>query len=380
MTPRRKETSFPPEQSVHFYKIIALTFLLFAVAVLLFVGLLSSKQATITITTASEPIEINAVVAVNESGSGGAWAGIVTSTAVSYRGGHSPTHGEEQDSIATGTAVLHNDTGVAQTLIPKTRLQIPDGVLFRMRTRSTVPANGTATVEVYADQPGKSGNIGPSRFVIPGLPADKQPFIYATSDASMVGGTKTAGVFTAADKERIEAETREYLLDLAKERFAPSGGGMAAMYMLDNLQISFGAAVGSSTDSIAAEGVADAVAVFYPPDAARRLVESELKKQAVDDAEIVLPSPDEPSVVIESVDLRARSAELKISGGGFASLNPDSREIEKSFFFGKSRDDVRRYVLSLNHVYGVDVDFFPAWTFTVPAVADHVTVVVKRVE
>ena len=49
-----------------------------------------------------------------------------------------------------------------------------------------------------------------------------------------------------------------------------------------------------------------------------------------------------------------------------------------SKFFGKNKDEVRRYVLSLDNVYSVDIKYSPAWMQTVPHVADHVSVVIKN--
>jgi len=49
-------------------------------------------------------------------------------------------------------------------------------------------------------------------------------------------------------------------------------------------------------------------------------------------------------------------------------------------FFGKTRDEVRRYVISLDHVHNVDVRFQPAWMQHVPHVHDNIQIVVKEIE
>ena len=51
MTPRRKETNFAPNQPVRFYKFIALTFLIITVVLFCVIIFMSSKEATITVTT-----------------------------------------------------------------------------------------------------------------------------------------------------------------------------------------------------------------------------------------------------------------------------------------------------------------------------------------
>jgi len=49
-------------------------------------------------------------------------------------------------------------------------------------------------------------------------------------------------------------------------------------------------------------------------------------------------------------------------------------------FFGKSKDEVRRYLLKLDHVRSVDIKFKPAWIRTVPHVGEHIEIIVKEVQ
>ena len=61
-------------------------------------------------------------------------------------------------------------------------------------------------------------------------------------------------------------------------------------------------------------------------------------------------------------------------------LNPESKQLDKSMFFGKTKDEVRRYLLKLDHVRSVDIKFSPGWIRTVPYVNEHVEVMVKEVQ
>ena len=61
-------------------------------------------------------------------------------------------------------------------------------------------------------------------------------------------------------------------------------------------------------------------------------------------------------------------------------LNADSKQLQKVMFFDKNKEEVRQYVLALDHVNSVDVEFKPAWIQTVPPVDSHVKVVIKQVE
>jgi len=102
--------------------------------------------------------------------------------------------------------------------------------------------------------------------------------------------------------------------------------------------------------------------------------------RAIDDAEIIYPSEEPPAVLLSEYDLDKGTANLDVTYTGVATLNPESKQLQKLMFFGKTKDELRRYLLSLDHVYGVEVNLRPLWTQTVPHVADHINVVVKKVE
>lgn len=127
--------------------------------------------------------------------------------------------------IAIGTLKLINKTSQPMSLIVKTRCLSKDGVLFRLKGPATIPANGSVEAEVYADQPGPSGDIGPTTFTIPGLSADVQKVVYAESSGRMSGGGsgETAKAVTADDvskaktvlADRLKAEAMDNLKAMA---------------------------------------------------------------------------------------------------------------------------------------------------------------------
>lgn len=120
---------------------------------------------------------------------------------------------------SSGKATIINTTSRSYTFVATTRLLSKEGVLFRMKTASPIPANGSVTVEVAADQPGPEGDIGPTTFTIPGLSPDLQKLITAKSDAAMTGGAGTAKAVSAADIAAAKAKLEERLKKEALENF-----------------------------------------------------------------------------------------------------------------------------------------------------------------
>jgi predicted nucleic acid-binding Zn-ribbon protein len=382
MISRRQETPSSFEPPVRFYKFIAITFLLLTVVLLGVVLFMSSKRATITITAKNSPENITVDVVLGEDNPHHGVEGSVTTTVVTLEKRFSPTGDREEDGTAEGVVTLHNDSDAAQPLVKTTRLLTPDGTLFRLSEGVTVPANGSLpTVAVYADKEGKSGDIGPvERFTIPGLNESRQKEVYASSDEAMRGGVRTIGVLSQKDVEDAKKELEVLLEEKGTELLAAGKKDTSAIYSVVSFDASTEAEVGEEMSEFILSGTARVAAVSYDANALTEWATMQLAKKAISDAEKLHSASDAPTLTFASYDASNNTATIRVFYDGSYTLNPESRQIEKSMFFGKNRDEVRRYVLSLDHVSGVEVDLQPAWMQTVPHVHDHVTVIVKEVE
>lgn len=132
-----------------------------------------------------------------------------------------PTTGSApaEEARAVGTITIVNETSNNYRFVATTRFLSPDGVLFRMKEASDIPANGTVDVEAYADEVGVKGDIEPSRFVIPGLSQDLQQSIYGRSRSAMTGGGGTVMAVADSDLEVARTELMGRLLTEAQENF-----------------------------------------------------------------------------------------------------------------------------------------------------------------
>jgi len=378
MTPRRKETNLSGGQSVRFYKIVALSFLFLTLVLLAVIVFMSSKRATITIVTKPEPVEVNSTMEIKGGEEDN--NGQVVTTEISLEKLFKPKSNKEEMSLATGIVILHNEKDYAQPLIATTRLLSPEGILFRLKNRVTVPANGTIEAEVYADVEGKTSEIGPTKFTIPGLREDVQAFIYATSNETMHGGVRTFGVLTSEDLKKSE---EELIVDMKKEgveKLTALYPDLKGIFSVVDQEIETNVEINQEIEDFGLTGWATVIGVFFDENEILNVAKKDLEKRVISDIEKVYPCESEPTVTLGDYDLENKSAVLNIFYTGFVELDPESRQLEKTLFFGKTKDEVRRYLLSLDHVQGVEIKFNPAWMMTVPHVSEHVNLVVKKIE
>ncbi len=383
MVSRRKETNLPKDRPVRFYKIVALTFLFITLLLLGSIVFMSSKRATITITSKEKPIKSTTAVEVSSEpkpGSSKVVKGMVTSTQIITTSTFSPTGEKKIPAKASGEITINNDSGSPQPLVETTRLLSEDEVLFRLQSDVEVPANSTITAKVKADQEGEQGNIEPGRFTIPGLSSARQEVVYGTSDEPMTGGVKSVGAISKSDVQQAQEKLRKEIKQKAKEMFKTDQATRNLKVSLSQANFQTESKIGEEVDNFEMRGEATVVGVAYNKEKIKELANQALMKKAVDDTEIVKSSDEEPQVKFDSYDEEDNTAILTVSINGTSSLNPDSKQLNKVMFFGKTEQEVRRYLLSLEHVHSVDVEFSPAWIDTVPHVSDHVNIIVKKVK
>ncbi len=366
-------------QPVRFYKIVALTFLFITIVLLGLIVFMSSKRATITILTRPEPIETTFTLDLASGTVNNVWTE-VTSTVMNIEKSFSPKGTRQEEGIAKGTATLYNDSATAQPLVATTRLLTKDNVLFRLKNSVVVPAKGTVQAEVYADQKGAASNIGPSEFSIPGLGEARRKEVYAKSEAAMIGGIAYIGILDAKDVAQAETAVKQYLEEQAKIELQKMHPDKSMVFKITETNVTSNAEVGKEAAEFVMKGTAKVAVVFYDEKALGTYAEENLKKQIVDSNEIIHESESLPKAALESLDAATGKAVLNVSYNGLVSLDPNSKDLQRMVFYGKSEEEVRRYVLSLDHVSGVEVKFKPIWNKSVPYVADHVHIVVRQVE
>ncbi len=130
---------------------------------------------------------------------------------------------------ATGTLTIINTSGRDWPLVEQTRFQTDDGLVYRIQQGVTVPSGGlsgagTLDVFVVADELdangliiGERGNIGPSKFFLPGLSEENRKKLYAESTTSFSGGeTITHKTVSAEDLEGAKGKWKRSLLTRRK--------------------------------------------------------------------------------------------------------------------------------------------------------------------
>lgn len=408
------------------YQRLALGFL--SVVVLLAVGvlLLSISRVEVHITPRREPITADFDVTIIGSGtpserevlgrlvrvegigtaeraiamSAGGAPSVPTATVAPSSAPFGATEGKP--ARAEGFVTIVNTHTNPQPLVATTRLLSSNGVLFRLRSGVTVPAKGKLEqVVVYADQSGVHGNIGPTKFTIPGLSTWLQARVWAESSTAMTGGQGPAVASAvrpaparpaalskpkAVVREEDLAAIREQATNTAKARAKEDAalltkGGEEVVPIDEVVRVSTTGAVGETRDRVSAEVRVTMTAILIPKGALGDRAAKALEDvSAASGRTLLRVRADKLRTRLVSQDSALARATIAVHAEGDAVLQRGSFAFEPRRIAGFTAGEVGTYLRSIPGVQDVEVQLRPFWVKRVPSSIGSVRVDVREAE
>ena len=316
-----------------------------------------------------------------------------------------------QGQNARGRLTVFNTEPKPWPLIPNTRFQTQDGVVFRINQYLTVPAGradqpGSLDVDVLADefdaygQPvGDRGNIAPTKFFLPGLNVDNQKKVYAQSKVAFTGGATSVkkkvskdDILAATNKlkkdlqDAVESELEKAIQDknvsmTDRAKFTLLKGKLA--YDIGEARISIPADIeGKEMDQFTATGEVDAAGVYFNLNEVLEIMKAELKVRKSPDKRIVKIDDSTITYRIFDVDKAAQKYKVTANLKGLEEydINPSRENGErliqkiKEHIVGRKVQDGKDYILGLPEIAAVDIKNWPVWAPTIPGIPDNITV------
>lgn len=372
-----------PAPSLNMYRRIAVTFVAATFLTLAVVVYLSFSRATIRIVPEARAVSttfVADVVAtpVEETDVAGTVVSNVFEQAseATLEGGDGT---KKVEGKAGGMVTIYNNTDSAQPLVATTRLLTADGVLFRIDSGVTAPAQGSVQVMAHADVVGVSGDIGPSRFTIPGLNATLQSSIYAESTEAFVGGLVEVRVVSEADLDVVAAALQEEMLNAAKETLRLQAGGTYSgeAFFTEVMEKKTDTPPGTESGIVSVSLKLKIAAVFYQKEDLFALAQGKLYEQMASGMEVAAVSADAMVVVVDNYDLETQIANVGVTLEGDATLSPTNKLLDKQQFVGRSANEVKVALESSDAIKSVNITFVPFWLRRLPTLKDHIKIAIE---
>ena len=270
--------------------------------------------------------------------------------------------GEAEDGIARGSVTLVNNYSADQPLVETTRLLSEDGVLFRTDETVTVPAGGSVTVPVYADQAGASGNVGPTKFEIVALWNGLKDNIYGESSQTMSGGIIKRVTLTEALAEQAEIQATTELPQAATttlQTAAADGTVDPDLIVLENTATTITPAIGETSDSITVITTATASTIVFDPTALTALLLNNSPTADINQLTYSLTRTD--------------AGGMRITGSVPLPTTPTTLDfIDRADLTSKTPQQIQDELLSFEQVQAVEVQITPFWATRSPSLEQQI--------
>lgn len=315
----------------------------------------------------------------------------------------------ERGANATGFLTIINNSPNDQELVTKTRFQTDDGLVFRLADGVVVPAAAAAgpgkvkayvvadTVDAYGEIIGERGNIGATKFFIPGLKKETQSKIYAESNEPMKGGVTDYIAFISKDDiKAAEDQLRKELInnavkDLRKvvqEKSALTENSVEYILLEGDGAVKTGDVSvniagdleGKELKEFEVSGQMQVSGVYYDKNVMLQILEDEL---------LLKKSPQKQLVRINDTSINYRifewdeaTGKIKITANikGIEEYEIDENkenglrllEKIKDHIVGKEIEAAKVYIQNLPEVNKVEIDSWPAWSPTIPNLPENI--------
>lgn len=302
-----------------------------------------------------------------------------------------PTGTKDVSEKAGGRVVIYNAYSTAsQKLIKDTRLETPDGKIYRITTGVVVPGlsvvnketiPGSVEVSVYADKPGEQYNVGLSDFSIPGFKGDpRYEKFYARSKGEIKGGyvgsiqTASPGAVTAARNE-LRTAIKDSLVKQVSSQIPATfvlfkDAGNVTFETKDDVKNASGVIVkekGTYTG------------ILLPKEALTREILKKSIYTLKDAGPATLKDIENLTLVFQSAGLpemlaQAESIELSLSGTTTVEAVVDFDKVKKDIA-GKPRSEFNSLLAKYNGIKSATLSVNPFWTRYLPSDVEKISIV-----
>ena len=227
--------------------------------------------------------------------------------------------GEKEKEAKAGGEVflINNFYDRNQILVKETRLLSSENILFRLAQKVEIPARSKIKAKAYADEVGEKGNIGPTRFSLPGLLPASQEKVYAESNSVMTGGKIKIKIVTSEDIEKAEAQFKEELrqknLNILKNKLKEKEIFLSELVIEEVKSVYSSVKVETEKDKFEIKmKLKSSVLVFEETDILIKALEK-LKNFLAQGKELIDYKLKEPHYQVDEYNLKAKKAKLKIN-------------------------------------------------------------------
>lgn len=356
----------------------------FVIVTVLLVGIIfyfSASKAVIKITPKSTAIETDFVSdVIADGGADNALQALLFETELSDSLEGEATGSKSLEGNSIGKVVLYNKRSDAQTLIIKTRLENKEGILLRLTKSVVIPANGQVEADVYADDPSAFEELLPQSFVIPGLSASLQKYVYAESKVTLKPTGASVKAIKAVDIVRAKDKLNEQIYNKAIEAFSqqlPKDKEFTKIVVSRKvLEEKISDPVDAVKDTFTVNTKLKLVLIALDQQKIIDLAGERLRAIVPEGQQLVNLNLGNFSYKVQNYNEEKKTANIKVHVAGDVVIKAENPILDKEKLAGLSPKGVMLYLANFKEIEDVSVELSPFWVRSVPGLKDHIIITI----
>ncbi|MEK7653561.1 MAG: hypothetical protein AAB358_03710 [Patescibacteria group bacterium] len=365
---------------INLYRNISLTFVVFTAMLIAAVFLFFYRQATIIITPNEQPVNLsfNVEVKKNPTADELAEKEVVTGSLVSEPMEATSTFPvlstQTVESVNVGRVKITNQSSRSQPLVKTTQLQAGSGVVVRTVESVTVPAGGSAVVEVYPKDPADFSDIAKdSKLTIIKLNPALQDQIFGTASDALTKEPHEVKVLSESDINRAKDEISKKILAEAKAELKPESDNELTVRIL-NFKIN--KKIGDRTDDFIMTVSARADLLQIDNSQLTDLIKRKIASLNLGGLKFENINPNNLTYTILDPDL-AGSALVKVEYAISTIIDENNEIFNRENLAGKTVAEVKNYFSQFELVKEAEVLVSPYWQKTLPKQASKIKIIIQ---
>jgi len=382
---KAQATTSKKSQPGNIYRKISVSFMVLTLVLVAAVIYFNFSNLTITIIPSQEKITQSMSVEVVRQSQDASLApqqifGVVQQVPVEQTQEFSASGKEILGAEITGQVTIFNNYSKNQPLVATTRL-LADGKLYRLKNTVNVPAGGSVTAEIYADEAKPEMAVGPSKFTIPGLWAGIQDQIYAQNTEAIKYNEKVKYTISQSDIDNAVSQLNNSLLATAKNQVSQAYQDYAqSIFAVDNNSVvqEVDGKVGEEKDKFTVKMKVMVTVVAFNDNEIYDITKAKISETLADDQAVAEFNKQDVVYSLESFDVNQGTATVSVSATAKTTLKDDAKIIKKNNLAGLDAEQIKAYLNGLPEVAGYEIKFFPSFITKAPNLADRIRIEIKK--
>jgi len=306
-------------------------------------------------------------------------------------GDYSATGKKHITESATGKIIIYNECSTgSQNLVTNTRFLSKEGKIFRVKNLVTIAGftkpedkviPGSVVVEVVAEEPGESYNIGSTSFTIPKLQeinSWKFSCLYARSENSMSGGAdKEVSYFSDSDyltaKENLTKIVKEKNEKDFSDKISDEYVLLEYLEQSEDIKIGDDIKVGDITDNFQMTVSMKTEILLVTKNDLDDLIDERINSNLSSDIEFVEGSRESEIGEVNKSESGKIFIPVSVRQDSIAKIDIDKIKNEIT---GKDELELRKYFVNIEGIKATSVGFWPFWVKNIPSSLDKINITI----